>query len=82
MVSILKQWAKETKSSFRYMYKIAQGHNESKKKTIHAFSIDLDYAKISMIEAIVMVTRMVYPRNYTLYGMTGLAILVQNVMRN
>ena len=53
-----------------------------KKKTIYAFSIDLDYAKISMIEAIVMVTRMVYPRNYTLYGMTGLAILVQNMMRN
>ena len=51
-------------------------------KTIHAFPIDLDYAKISMIETKVMVTRMVYPRNYTLYGMAGLAILVQKVMRN
>ena len=80
MVSTMIQWAKGNKSSFRVM-KIAQDHRKVV-YTIHAFSIDLDYAKISMIEAIVMVTRMVYPRNYTLYGMTGLAILVQNMMRN
>ena len=46
-------------------------------ETIYAFSTDLDYAKISMIRGKSDGNQFGIPHeNYTLYGMTGLAIMV------
>ncbi|WZZ44707.1 hypothetical protein YC2023_040966 [Brassica napus] len=48
-------------------------------ETIPAFSTDLDYAKISMIRGKSHGNQIGIPHeNYTLYGMTGLAILLDN----
>ena len=67
---------KETKSSFRFKKNRLRPYKKVV-KTIHAYSTDLDYVKDQYDKRQEPWQLDWYtPRNYTLYGTTGLVIVV------